>query len=257
MNAPTGWPSKEMQVDGIAQNYFQLGKAAHFLGLGALLNYAGELLEGKLVREIEASVADVPEFETKKFSSVFDFRFYRIFVYALVRAVRPDVFVESGILHGLTSTFILEALHRNDSGLLISADLPSYPETGPANKDGCIAVLPRGKEPGWVVPDAKASRWRRLKGESTKVLPPVLTQMPSIDIFLHDSEHTTQTMFEELQLGWKHLREGGILICDNSDMSSAFHDLVGHYRCPFMQFSTCDRHYLDSVNLGVAVKASR
>lgn len=244
-------------IDGVAQTYFQLGKAAHFLGLGALLNYSGELLDGKLVREIEASVADVPEFETKKFDSVFDFRFYRIFVYALVRAVRPAVFIESGILHGLTSTFILEALARNGCGQLISADLPSYPETGPSNKDGCFAVLPRGKEPGWVVPSAKAAKWRKVKGASASVLPPILEQVGSIDVFLHDSEHTAQTMFEELQLGWKHLREGGILICDNSDMSSAFHDLVDRHRCPFVQFSTCDRHYLDAVNLGVAVKESR
>ena len=245
------------QIDGVAQTYFQLGKAAHFLGSGALLTYAGELLDGKLVREIETSVADVPEFETKKFESVFDFRFYRIFVYALVRAMRPGVFVESGILHGLTSTFILEALQRNCCGELISADLPSYPDTGPANKDGCYAVLPRGKEAGWVVPESKAAKWRRLKGASTKVLPPVLEQIGSIDVFLHDSEHTTETMFEELQLGWKHLRDGGVLICDNSDMSSAFHDLVGHHRCPFVQFSTCDRHYLDAVNLGVALKEHR
>lgn len=247
----------KQHVDGVAQTYFQLGKAAHFLGLGALLNYAGELLDGKLVQEIESSVADVPEFETKKFDSVFDFRFYRIFVYALVRAIRPDVFVESGILHGLTSTFILEALDRNGCGQLISADLPSYPETGPSNKDGCMAVLPRGKEPGWVVPDAKGARWRKVMGASANVLPPILEQVEPIDVFLHDSEHTTQTMFEELQLGWKHLREGGILICDNSDMSSAFHDLVGYHRCPFMEFATCDRHYLDAVNLGVAVKESR
>ena len=244
----------EHHLDGVAQTYFQLGKAAHFLGLGALLNYAGELLDGRLVREIEAAVADVPEFETKRFHSVFDFRFYRIFVYAVTRAMRPDVFVESGILHGLTSIFILDALEKNGHGQLISADLPSYPETGPSNRDGCVAVLPRGKEPGWVVPETKAGSWRKLNGASASVLPSVLNECEQIDIFLHDSEHTTKTMCEELQLGWKHLRKGGIIICDNSDMSSAFHDLVGHHQCRFLQFSTCDRHYLEAVNLGLAVK---
>ena len=244
----------EQQVDGVAQTYFQLGKAAQFLGCGALLNYGGELLDHKLVREIELAVADVPEFETKRFHSVFDFRFYRILVYAMVRAFRPDTFVESGILHGITSTFILEGMERNGHGRLISADLPSYPDTGPSNRDGCQAVLPRGKEPGWVVPAAKHARWQRLTGASTAMLPPVLAELGEIDIFLHDSEHTTQTMFEELRLGWQHLRPGGILICDNADMSSAFHDLVGHQRCPSIQFSTCDRRYLDAVNLGLAIK---
>jgi predicted O-methyltransferase YrrM len=244
----------EQHLDGVAQTYFQLGKAAQFLGCGALLNYSSELLDQKLVREIEQSVADVPEFETKRFHSVFDFRFYRILMYAMVRARRPDTFVESGILHGLTSTFILEAMERNGHGRLISADLPSYPETGPSNQDGCTAVLPRGKEPGWVVPTAKCGRWQRLLGASTQVLPPILSQSGEIDCFLHDSEHTTQTMYEELELGWKHLRRGGVLICDNADMSSAFYDLVGHHRCPSILFSTNDRQYLDAVNLGLAIK---
>lgn len=32
MSAPAGWPSAYSQIDGVAQFYFQLGKAAHFLG---------------------------------------------------------------------------------------------------------------------------------------------------------------------------------------------------------------------------------
>jgi predicted O-methyltransferase YrrM len=245
----------EQDVDGVAQTYFQLGKAAQFLGSGALLNYAGELLDRKLVAEIEDAVADVPEFQTKQFHSIFDFRFYRILMYAMVRALRPTTFVESGILHGLTSTFILEAMERNGHGQLISADLPSYPDTGPSNKDGCVAVLPRGKEPGWVVPAAKSGRWQRLTGASMEMLPAVLlAQAEKIDVFLHDSEHTTKTMYEELHLAWRYLRPGGVLVCDNADMSSAFHDLVGRYRCPSIQFSTCDRNYVDAVNLGLAIK---
>lgn len=242
------------EIDGVAQNYFQLGKAAQFLGASALLDYAGELHQGRLVEKIEHAVANVPEFETKKFRSVFDFRFYRILVYALTRAIRPRVFVESGVLHGLTSIFILEALDRNRKGQLISADLPSYPETGPSNKDGCMAVLPRGREPGWVIPEAMRGRWSFHEGATTDVLPSVLEDVGLIDVFLHDSEHTTQTMYEELELGWRHLRSGGVLICDNFDMSSAFGDMIGKYRVPFVAFSTCDHSYLSHVNLALTVK---
>ena len=242
------------KLDGIAQNYFQLGKAAQFLGLGSLLDYAAELLDGRLVSKIEKSVADVPEFETKKFDSVFDFRFYRFLLYAVVRALRPEIFVESGVLHGLTSTFILEALHRNGKGRLISADLPSYPETGPANKDGCNAVLPKGREPGWVIPDDLRSAWTLYKGATAQVLPDILQKLGEIDVFLHDSEHTHKTMFEELELGWKYLRPGGLMICDNFDMSSAFTDMAGRHRLPMIAFSTCDRHYLEHINLALTVK---
>jgi predicted O-methyltransferase YrrM len=243
------------RLDGIAQNYFQLGKVAQFMGLPALLNYAAELHDGELIKTIETSVAPVPEFQTKKFGSIFDFRFYRILMYAMVRALRPSLFVESGVLHGLTTIFILHALERNAHGMLISADLPSYPETGPSNDDGCIAVLPKGKEPGWVIPVDKRGRWKFVKGASSRVLPSVLAAADTeVDIFLHDSEHTTKTMQEELQLGWRVLKRGGVLVCDNFDMSSAFTDLVQHERNPFVALSTCDSNYLERVNLALAVK---
>lgn len=241
------------KLDGIAQNYFQLGKVAQFLGLPALLDYAAELHDGELIRVIEASVADVSEFQTKKFESIFDFRFYRILMYSMVRALKPTLFVESGVLHGLTTVFILHALEKNSHGMLISADLPSYPETGPSNKDGCVAVLPKGKEPGWVIPAAMRERWAFVKGPSSEVLPPLLRDR-EVDIFLHDSEHTTKTMQEELRLGWQVLKPGGILVCDNFDMSSAFTDLVQHARSPFIAMSTCDSGYLERVNLALSVK---
>lgn len=242
-------------IDGIAQTYFQLGRVAQFLGRGTLLTHAGELLDGGLVRLIEARVADVPEFATKRFAhGVFDFRFYRIVIYALVRSLRPRVFVETGILHGLTSLFILEALERNGSGTLISADLPSYPESGPANRDGCHAVLPRGREPGWVVPSAKAGRWRPLIGRSVEVLPPVLETLDGIDVFCHDSEHTYQTMWDELELGWRSLRKGGVLICDNIDMSGAFFDFAADRGCRFIALSPCDSAYLETVRFAIAIK---
>jgi predicted O-methyltransferase YrrM len=244
----------EFSIDGVAQNYFHLGKVAQFLGSPALLVYAGELLDRNLVDRIETEVADVPEFETKHFRSVFDFRFYRFFIYAVTRALRPKVFVETGVLHGLTSMFILDALDKNKAGKLISADLPSYPDSGPSNKDGYFAVLPRGKEPGWVVPESMRANWLLLKGASTDVLPAALAESGPVDIFLHDSEHTAKTMYEELRLGWEALRPGGLLICDNFDMSSAFTDLVEHWRCPFLAVTTSDHAYDERLRTAIAVK---
>lgn len=241
-------------ADGVAQTYYQLGRVAQFLGQGTLLHHAAELLDGELVRKIEEQVADVPEFATKHFSSVFDFRFYRIVLYALIRSMRPQHFVETGVLHGLTSAFLLHAMARNGTGALLSADLPSYPETGPANQDGCNAVLPRGREPGWVVPEELTARWRLLIGPATEVLPAALDELDGIDVFCHDSEHTYYTMWDELTLGWHHLRPGGVLVCDNIDMSAAFFDFAAKHDFPFITLSACDSNYFEPARFAIAVK---
>src|SRR5262249_49777852 len=45
-------------------------------------------------------------------------------VWCLTRHLRPRHVVETGVLHGVTSRFILEALERNGIGYLWSIDLP-------------------------------------------------------------------------------------------------------------------------------------
>ena len=46
-------------------------------------------------------------------------------LYGLVRALRPEVVVETGVATGVTSAYLLAALADNDAGELQSIDLPS------------------------------------------------------------------------------------------------------------------------------------
>ena len=74
-------------------------------------------------------------------------------------------------------------------------------------------------------------------GKSINRLPDALQQNSVIDIFLHDSEHTYETMWFELNEGWSKLKEKGILICDNIDNNTAFFDFcrkINHipFVCP-------------------------
>ncbi|HEU4657914.1 MAG TPA: class I SAM-dependent methyltransferase [Capillimicrobium sp.] len=209
-------------VDGVEVGSYHLGRLAAFLGAD-LLGALDELHDGDLLRRMEAQLAGEPTWQTKRFGSVWDLRLYRIGLYALVRATRPGVFVETGVLHGLTSAFLLEALERNGEGRLLSVDLPSYAETGPANADGYDATLPPGREPGWAVPDDLRGRWDLHLGASLEVLPRALPS-GGIGAFLHDSEHTEATMRGELELAWEALRPGGLLICDNALDTTAFED---------------------------------
>lgn len=209
-------------LSGRDQCFFYLGRLAEYLGLGDLTLTIEELSDGKLIADLERAVSPVSEFTTKKFVSPLAFRLYRLAQYAIVRQVKPSIFVETGVMHGLTSAFILAALDRNGHGRLISIDLPSYPERGPSNRDGYAAVLPRGQQPGWVV--APNQRWELMLGRSDDLLPKVAAAHSQWDVFSHDSDHSYGVMWNELTFAWPHVRPGGIMIVDNIDTSPAFFD---------------------------------
>jgi predicted O-methyltransferase YrrM len=129
------------------------------------------------------------------------------FCYAICRALRPRVVVETGVGSGVTTSFILQALAANDEGRLWSIDLP-----------------PIGAEQfaGSFVPQHLRSRWTLLRGRSRDLLPPLLSGLPAPDIFLHDSLHTTRNMTFEFQAAWQRMNAGGVLLSDDIHMSKAF-----------------------------------
>ena len=202
-----------------------LKRLSGYLNCGDLTKYYNEIKDkNNIILELENSVKDEPFFETKKFESIFEFRLFRIVNYVLVREFKPNIFIETGVMHGLTSQFLLHAINRNHSGKLISIDSPSYHEKGPSNKDGYTETLPPKREPGWVVSEKYKISWNLLIGKSMDKLPEVLDKNPTIDIFSHDSEHTYETMWDEINLVWDKIKLGGLLICDNVDSNTAFFD---------------------------------
>jgi hypothetical protein len=212
-------------MNGIEQSYYQFGKLSQYLNCGDLTSYINEIENAEsLIREFEDSVKNVEHFKTKKFKNIYDFTFYRLLMYVIVRLKKPRVFIETGVMHGLTSSFILEALNKNKEGVLISIDYPSYFHTGPSNKDGYLETLPPNKEPGWIVSDKKFSYWDLKIGKSSEILPSLNKLESSIDIFLHDSEHSYETMWMEMTYAWEHLNTNGILLVDNIDNNSSFYD---------------------------------
>ena len=138
--------------------------------------------------------------------------------------IKPNFFIETGVLHGLTSSFILEVFSKKPERKLLSIDYPSYFKQVPANQDGHYDSLPKDKEPGWLIPQNLVKNWEILLGKSSELLPKVLKKSEKIDIFLHDSEHTYDTMFLEFNLVWTRLRKGGLLIADNIIDNTAFFD---------------------------------
>lgn len=236
------------------QCLFHLGRLGEFTGYGERLFGAfAELVEdGELIDAVERSVADIDSWSTKRFESIFDFRLYRILLYALVRARKPALMIETGVLHGLTSAFILRAMQRNGLGRLLSIDLPSTDEAGPSNQDGYVATLPREKQAGWIVPDDWRGAWELRLESSYDALPSV--DSSELDIFLHDSEHTFKTMAFELDWAWERLRPGGILICDNIEASNAFQDLARRYGRNAIYFPAPDRNEHEAPRFALMLK---
>jgi hypothetical protein len=130
-------------------------------------------------------------------------------IWCLIRHARPATVVETGVAHGVTSRFILEALERNDAGHLWSIDLPPVERTWHGHVG--IAVVGRPRQ-----------RWTYVKGTSRRRLPRLLAQLGRIDLFVHDSLHSARNVRFELEQAWRALGPGQAAVVDDIDANSAF-----------------------------------
>jgi hypothetical protein len=130
-------------------------------------------------------------------------------IWHLIGGLEPLRVVETGVAHGFTSRFILEALNRNAKGHLYSIDCPPL---DPEAK----------KQIGVAVGNRFADRWSLIFGTSRRQLPPLLNRLGQIDLFIHDSRHTEQNVRFELECVWPRLRAGGAMVVDDIDTNWGF-----------------------------------
>ncbi len=130
-------------------------------------------------------------------------------IWYLIRHLRPRNVVETGVLHSVTSRFILEALERNGVGHLWSIDLPPMEHVW--QDEIGIAVGGRFQE-----------RWSYARGSSKRRLPGILSKLGQIDIFIHDSLHSEQNVRFEVDRGFVALRPGGAIVVDDVDANWGF-----------------------------------
>jgi Methyltransferase domain len=135
-------------------------------------------------------------------------------VWCAIRHMDPQRVLETGVARGVTSVLALGAMAQsNGGGRLWSIDLP--PMMSGWHEQSKVLV----DESAW--PD-----WTYIRGSSRRTLVSTCTSMDSIDIFVHDSLHTPQTMKYELEKAWPFMRSGALLICDDVEGNSAFVDFV-------------------------------
>jgi len=153
------------------------------------------------------------------------------FLYFIVRCAQPDVMVETGVAHGVSSWTILNAMHRNKKGKLYSIDLPNQDlrSYNPEN----IA-----QSSGWVVPDELRARWELRLGPSQELLPRLVKELSKIDVFFHDSDHSYENMLFEFQTVAPAIQEGGLIISDDVHKNDAFRDFISGDPYTGVQFFT-------------------
>jgi hypothetical protein len=130
-------------------------------------------------------------------------------IWCLTRHLRPKNVVETGVAHGVTSRFILEALERNGDGHLWSIDLPPLERSWRA-------------QIGMAVGGGHPDRWTYIKGSSRRRLPGLLDELGEIDLFIHDSLHSERNVRFELNRSWPMLKPEAALVVDDVDANWGF-----------------------------------
>jgi predicted O-methyltransferase YrrM len=134
-----------------------------------------------------------------------------------VRALAPDLIVETGVANGVSSSYLLLALQMNGRGQLHSVGLadPNY--------------LPEGREPGWLVPEWLRASWKIHLGDARDILPGLFAKLGTVDMFIHDSLHTYEHMMWEFEASYPSLRSGGLLLADDALWNNAFSAFAQKY----------------------------
>ena len=131
-------------------------------------------------------------------------------VWCVALHTRPEVVIETGVAHGVTSRIVLEAMAQNHLGHLWSIDLP-FP----------FDHRLRG-ETGVVVTDACRPRWSYLEGSSKQRLPPLIAEVGLVQVFIHDSLHTAENTVFEMEQASSALSAGGVMLVDDIDSHTGF-----------------------------------
>ena len=159
----------------------------------------------------------------------------RLAWYALVRLMAPALIIETGVHDGLGSLLLLRALERNA-------------EQG---RDGRLVSFDINPAAGWLAgPDP---RWE-LRIESTRSgLPALLTQVPAVDLFIHDSLHTYEHERFEMTSVAPKLGARGVLVSDNVHATRALAQTSEEFGLDYNEFfERPENHFYTGGGMGAA-----
>jgi predicted O-methyltransferase YrrM len=164
-----------------------------------------------------------------------------LFLYWLVRQVKPRTIVQTGVCNGLSAAFMMLGLIKNGrEGRLHVIDLPRVfdPRDTAWTVEGKVYgfVIPEGKTSGWLVPETYRDRFEVWNGDAKELLPKMVDKVASIDLFYHDSDHTYNHMMFEFQQAKRKLNNGGLVVGDDVSWNASLWDFADEFRVPAYNF---------------------
>jgi len=120
-------------------------------------------------------------------------------VHIVCRLMQPDVVIETGVGKGFISASALDALEQNGKGKLHSVELPSL-------------YFGYRKQIGEQIPRRLRHRWRLDFGPSAVVLPKLIDELGSVDVFVCDSGSSYDNQITEFSMILDAMPAGGVLI---------------------------------------------
>jgi predicted O-methyltransferase YrrM len=140
-------------------------------------------------------------------------------IYSLVRLLKPNKVVETGVANGHSTFFILNALVKNENGFLYSID---------ANNDV-----------GSLIDEKLKQYWNLyvLPRVNRRTLSQYIEKIAPVDIFIHDTNHLYYWQMMEYRIFLKNISDGGFILSDDVDSSYAFIDFCGENKLePFFLY---------------------
>jgi hypothetical protein len=163
-------------------------------------------------------------FRHESVDSVDWFAIQRIMLYVLVRLYRPSVCLETGVFYGGTTSFILNALRKNNHGALLSIDLPRIGnhDSTKHHKVGDTEDIPEGLDIGFIIHPDQKERWTLIRGSSLGEIPRI---NKTIDMYNHDSDHSFYFVKKEMEMVLPKLSSGAVIMADDLDWSNGFYSV--------------------------------
>jgi predicted O-methyltransferase YrrM len=131
----------------------------------------------------------------------------RLLWYALTRATKPRLIVETGVYQGLGSLTLLRALDRNAA----------------EGHDGELIGIDADPRAGVVVPERLAGRWRKVVGFTSDVLEREVAGR-EVDMLIQDTPHTYDNASFEYGVAVAHAGPLLVLIDSGGGVTPALRD---------------------------------
>lgn len=161
----------------------------------------------------------------------------RIGWYAIVRAVKPAIVIETGIDKGLGSCVIASALLKNKS----------------EGSDGFYYGTDINPKAGAFFSGQYAVAGKILIGDSIDSLKNL--QIKNIDVFINDSDHSEEYEAKEYETIKSKLNENSIIIGDNSHSNSRLRQFALSTGRKFLFFQEMpNKHWYPGGGIGAAYK---